>query len=758
MNKVVLGALPALVAALAVLPAARRPSAFGSLEPGTRVLLDAHNAYPYQGRWTDRLDRALSTGMPLAIEQDLVWHDGRSIVSHGEPFTGDEPTLEQHFFERIRPLMEAALKGQRRQQWPLITLNLDLKTDEPEHHRALWDTLGRYESWLTTAVRTGSPDDISGLHPGPLLVLTGDSAAQERAFHDDVPIGRALRLFGATDRTAPAPRRTNYRRWINYSWKAVEPEGQPLAGAWTWDDEARLERLVRSAHAAGLWIRFYTLNGHAPADASGGWSDGYNFASLAAARERWDAAIRTGVDFIATDQYEALARVLDARRTVLRGAVTRDDYERVIELAFDVPAGARQLSVQLLYDDAHRTVLDLGLRGPTAFRGWSGGGHQRIWVAEHTASFGYSPGPIESGTWHVLIGVPNVRPGVTAGYRVTVVVDGDADAPVLRSGPAWYAGDLHLHSGHSDGRTVGAGGARLQVPPHHVFEAAARAGLDFVALTDHNTAAHWTDVDRLQPHYPALLLLHGREVTTYRGHLNTFGERRFVDFRLQGRRDPARLAADLSAGGVFVSINHPEAPDDESCMGCGWNARDDRTISTVHGVEILNGDDSAGPGMGWPFWAAMLNRGHRLTAIGGSDEHTPDEMVDRAAGRPTTVVFARDLSERAILDGLRAGRVYIRTRGPDGPALDFQAEREGQIVHMGGSVRAGALTLRARLDRATGDDLVWIRNGSVLETVPVPPAGAVEIAVAARAGDWFALVVRAGQRPTLFSNAIYIKP
>ncbi|WP_346926403.1 hypothetical protein [uncultured Arthrobacter sp.] len=283
--------LDALVAALAVLPAARRPSAFGSLEPGTRVLLDAHNAYPYQGRWTDRLDRALSTGMPLAIEQDLVWHDGRSIVSHGEPFTGDEPTLEQHFFERIRPLMEAALKGQRRQQWPLITLNLDLKTDEPEHHRALWDTLGRYESWLTTAVRTGSPDDISGLHPGPLLVLTGDSAAQERAFHDDVPIGRALRLFGATDRTAPAPRRTNYRRWINYSWKAVEPEGQPLAGAWTWDDEARLERLVRSAHAAGLWIRFYTLNGlDSPAD-DGGWSASYNFGSLAAARER---AVRAG--------------------------------------------------------------------------------------------------------------------------------------------------------------------------------------------------------------------------------------------------------------------------------------------------------------------------------------------------------------------------------------------------------------------------------------------------------------------------------
>lgn len=314
MNRVVLGALPALIGALAVLPPDRRPPAFGELEPGSRVLLDAHNAYPYQGRWTDRLDRALSTGMPLAIEQDLVWHDGRSIVSHGEPFTDDEPTLEQHFFERIRPLMEAALKGQRRQQWPLITLNLDLKTDEPEHHRALWDTLGRYESWLTTAIRTGAAADISGLRAGPLLVLTGDHPAQERVFHDDVPVGQALRLFGAVDRAAPAPRRTNYRRWINHSWKAVEPEGQPAAGAWTPEDEARLERLVRSAHAAGLWIRFYTLNGHPAADTSGGWSDSYNFGSLAAARERWNAALRAKVDFIAADQYEHLTEVLRARR------------------------------------------------------------------------------------------------------------------------------------------------------------------------------------------------------------------------------------------------------------------------------------------------------------------------------------------------------------------------------------------------------------------------------------------------------------
>src|SRR5690349_1116844 len=64
--------------------------------PGGRVLLDAHNCYPYNGKFADRIDRALSTGLPLAIEQDLVWYTdpntktARSVVSHGAPFDGTE--------------------------------------------------------------------------------------------------------------------------------------------------------------------------------------------------------------------------------------------------------------------------------------------------------------------------------------------------------------------------------------------------------------------------------------------------------------------------------------------------------------------------------------------------------------------------------------------------------------------------------------------------------------------------------------------
>ena len=51
-------------------------------------VIDAHNCYPYEGLWTDRLERALAAGFPVAIEQDLAWYIdpatnlGRVMVTH----------------------------------------------------------------------------------------------------------------------------------------------------------------------------------------------------------------------------------------------------------------------------------------------------------------------------------------------------------------------------------------------------------------------------------------------------------------------------------------------------------------------------------------------------------------------------------------------------------------------------------------------------------------------------------------------------
>jgi hypothetical protein len=155
----------------------------------------------------------------------------------------------------------------------------------------------------------------------PILVFAGDSDRQAAVFYDQVPIGGKLLAFGAvhtnTKDAMAAPEilesehASNYRRWWNNSWAVVEKGGQTRAGDWTRQDELRLRALTEHAHANGLWIRFYTLDGATKEELScHGWFRSYNFGSLAAAQERWRAAQRAGVDYIASDQYEALAILL----------------------------------------------------------------------------------------------------------------------------------------------------------------------------------------------------------------------------------------------------------------------------------------------------------------------------------------------------------------------------------------------------------------------------------------------------------------
>ena len=97
----------------------------------------AHNAYPYDGQYGDRLDRVLSTGGPVVIEEDLVWVDGKSLLIHNANGAGpDSPTLESYFFPKVRPVIEKALKESNHGNWPLITLYLDIKNDPVEHLEA----------------------------------------------------------------------------------------------------------------------------------------------------------------------------------------------------------------------------------------------------------------------------------------------------------------------------------------------------------------------------------------------------------------------------------------------------------------------------------------------------------------------------------------------------------------------------------------------------------------------------------------------
>jgi hypothetical protein len=315
-----------------------------------------------------------------------------------------------------------------------------------------------------------------------------------------------------------------------------------------------------------------------------------------------------------------------------------------------------------------------------------------------------------------------------------------------------------VHSGHSDGYHDDGGGHRQPVTVADLAAAASDAGLDFLAVSDHNTSSHWIDVDRVQERMPRLLLLHAREMTTYQGHFNAIGERRFTGFRVSRDQSMSRLMHDVGVDGAFLSINHPWLNDDESCGGCGWTDRSPLTIAEANGIEVINGSSPTPRGElpGWRFWMELLNRGAHLVAVGGSDVHDPASRSARV-GHPATVVFARELSEDAIVTGLKSGRVFVRAVEHSQAAIDLAAVIGSRTVWMGGSVASGTIALSARVKESAGYELVWFRRGETIGSVRIQSDDeTIELPVHAAAGDWFSAIVRSGGDVTLIANAIYV--
>jgi len=167
------------------------------------------------------------------------------------------------------------------------------------------------------------------------------------------------------------------------------------------------------------------------------------------------------------------------RRRTFTGLPGEGDWHYV---PFDVPKGVRAIEVELDYEPLSTglgftaNVVDLGLLDPDGFRGWSGGARRSFRVTRGEATPGYLPGRVVEGTWQVALGpFAVVPPGVEATLRIRLVPGppGPAYVPapparrVAGRGRGWYAGDLHVHTDHSDGspgRRAPGGRRRARLP------------------------------------------------------------------------------------------------------------------------------------------------------------------------------------------------------------------------------------------------------------------------------------------------------
>ncbi len=390
---------------------------------------------------------------------------------------------------------------------------------------------------------------------------------------------------------------------------------------------------------------------------------------------------------------------------VLAGTITRADFQTYRRIPFTVPLGVDRIVVAFEFDGRdQRTVIDLGVEDPHGLRGASGGNKSGFTIARTDATPSYLPGSVDPGKWQLVLGIPNIRRGVTTHWkaRIWFLKGADAEAlpgPTAGRGPGWYRGDLHVHSAHSDGSCPNQSGQLVPCPVYFSLEAAAAAKLDFIALTDHNTPSQAQALREAQPYFDRMLLIPGREITTFFGHFNVFGVTAPLDYRVVpgGAIGFNDIADRVHALGGLVSINHPALPSGEICMGCGW-MMPGVDYAKVDAVEVVNGStvgetggDAESGVSGVPFWLARLREGLAPSALGGSDNHRPGRTGLGAIGSPVTVVFARDLTQPAILAGLRSGRTFI-VLDPSMLALhlDFAVRSGSQTVPMGGRIELGS--------------------------------------------------------------------
>ncbi len=127
-------------------------------------------------------------------------------------------------------------------------------------------------------------------------------------------------------------------------------------------------------------------------------------------------------------------------------------------------------------------------------------------------------------------------------------------------------------------------------------------------MTDHNTNTHHEELDRLS-HLP-IVLIPGEEVTTYWGHANMWGLREWIDFRCADEDSIQAVRKYVLRKGGLISVNHPKSVG-PPWLFRGWEGYPAMEVWQApwrfHNWESLE------------RWDALLRKGERVVAVGGSD-------------------------------------------------------------------------------------------------------------------------------------------
>jgi hypothetical protein len=407
----------------------------------------------------------------------------------------------------------------------------------------------------------------------------------------------------------------------------------------------------------------------------------------------------------------------------LTGRADESQSQSFIYLPFEVPAGTVRLDVRYAYSAAVSSdplvfggnTVDIGIFDPRGFdfmsdgfRGWSGSARSEFMIGTREATPGYRAGPIQPGTWHVCLGLYKVAPQgceYTVEVALTIGEDSGTFAPLLRlndeprpptRADGWYRGEIHCHTHHSDGDST----------PLEIVRLAESLGLDFLAITDHNVLSHQAELAQINT---PLILIPGVEVTTYRGHWNTWGDRGWIDFRTLEQESMAEAVSEARRRGYVISCNHPRP------HGPNWVFTD---VDDFDSIEVWNGPWEYYNATSLAYWESKLRAGLRPTAVGGSDCHFLHRDHPARLGHPTNWFYCPgEPSAEALLEALRRGHVSL-SDSPDGPRLTLKA---GGAL-MGEALArpdGGMLTVSVEVLRGRGCTLELVSDHGIVSSVQV---------------------------------------
>lgn len=454
-----------------------------------------------------------------------------------------------------------------------------------------------------------------------------------------------------------------------------------------------------------------------------------------------------------------------------RGTIARDAQPGYTYHNFQVAPDTASLRVRLRYHKDGICQLYMSVFGPNGYRGTRmkpgalGEVELELTFGDEAASLGAIAGAIEPGTWTVLLDLERTRHATE--YTLTVeagneqleategpAVKGQRFSPSShngRGGEGWYRGELHSHTHHSDGKA----------PVAEVVAAARRYGLDFLALTDHYTTAGWAELQSLSG--PDLCLMNGLELTAHAGHANMHGLQGWVNPFVDGPgwdvNDAARAVR--QQGGLFC-VNHAFALD----LGWRYHRFDWRLADLMEIYHHLEGSANTSQ---LALWDGLLRQGLRITGVAGTDSHDPHAGRHRL-GQVFTHVFAPELSQAGILEGLKKGWAYV---GLGGAQMEFSATNQGRWAGMGGSLGAGQISLQASLsDLPHPSRVLLMKNGFYHTHTDLPATHSTRLEFQdpdGRPGDFYRLEVfaltpqqaggngREWQNTLLLSNPIYLE-